>query len=126
MQRAGMNEQQRASGLPIGADIDIADVNRSTFKAVSPKRRYRSQCFEKALEFTLKNRNIVGLQLVHGTILKGIPIDHAWVELPGDVIFDPVDQEFYKGASYKTTLGSVAEARYKPSEAAKAALAGDT
>jgi hypothetical protein len=101
----------------------MADVEKSTFAGVASGRRYPGKCFEKALEFTLKNRQVPGLHLVHGTILKGFRLDHAWIELPGDVVFDPVDQQFYVWHEYMSELAAFGEVYYHPREAALRALA---
>jgi hypothetical protein len=37
---------------------------------------------------------------------------HAWVELPGGVIFDGARQQFYDRAGYLTVLRATAEATY--------------
>lgn len=52
------------------------------------------------------------LALVHGVLSNPIVFDHAWVLLPGCVIFDPVDQEFYDQAAYEKLVGAVPEAYY--------------
>jgi hypothetical protein len=50
-----------------------------------------------------------GAVLVHGTVesedAPGWRIDHAWVELPGGVVFDGVFQRFYDRASYYAARG---------------------
>jgi hypothetical protein len=46
---------------------------------------------------------LVGARLIHGTVVspeQPRPMGHAWVELPGDVVFDGVTQGFYTRDSY--------------------------
>jgi hypothetical protein len=56
-----------------------------------------------------------GFSLVHGTVVSiplGERIAHAWVELPGDRVFDGVAQGFYHRDSYYKMLSAIAERRY--------------
>jgi hypothetical protein len=77
--------------------------------------------FDAAAEYLLANGQ-PDLRLVHGVLSKPIVFDHAWVLLPGGVIFDPVDQEFYPRTAYEELLGAVAEACYGVADV-RAALA---
>ena len=56
---------------------------------------------------------ISSMRLVHGVCRDGSDQwAHAWVELPGGVVFDGVRQEFYDRDGYCRVMGAVAEARY--------------
>ena len=76
--------------------------------------RFIGQCYEKALEYVVKHRDIHALRLVHGTIEPpGHPrLKHAWVTMPQGVVFDGVDQQFYRGSAYRRALAAIAEAAY--------------
>src|SRR5438477_1035385 len=63
-----------------------------------PRRRYPQQCYAQTIKYVLHHQEINGARLVHGTIAHApffVPIAHAWVELPGDVVFDGVVQAFF-------------------------------
>lgn len=45
---------------------------------------------------------------------------HFWVELPGDVVFESVTQEFYSRRSYYNTIQPQAVRSYSPEELAAA------
>jgi hypothetical protein len=63
------------------------------------------------------------LRLVHGTLfIVGIPFPHAWVEIPGEIVFDPVEQEFYNRDDYSHVLHAKAEAHYTTAEASQHAI----
>ena len=56
---------------------------------------------------------------MHGTAAPGAAVwAHAWVELPGGLVFDGVRQRFYDRAGYYRVLRRTAEAIYRPAEAA--------
>ena len=103
-----------------------------------PGRRYWGDCYRQAIAYMLAHAPMDGaepsaqtaenaetstsgsgagtggeLTLVHGLCRAG-PVwwGHAWVELPGAVVFDGVRQQFYDRESYCRVLGTVAEATY--------------
>ena len=51
------------------------------------------------------------LRLIHGVVSHPphfVPLDHAWVELPGDIVFDGVVQTFFTRSSYYSVMAAVA------------------
>jgi hypothetical protein len=53
------------------------------------------------------------MRLVHGVCRDSHSLwAHAWVELPGDLVFDGVRQAFYDRDGYCQVLHAVAEATY--------------
>ena len=94
--------------------------------ATRPGRRYWGDCYRRAAEYVLARARpggpgprVAGLTLVHGTGRTGTAVwAHAWVELPGGLVFDGVRQRFYDRAGYYRVLGATAEAVYRPAEAA--------
>ncbi len=100
------------------------DVGEALACGTHPGRRYWGDCFRRAAEYML-DRCLPGapcppqegLRLVHGTGRSGSELGaHAWVELPGDLVFDGVQQRFYDRADYGRVLGVTAEASYHPLE----------
>jgi hypothetical protein len=76
-----------------------------------PRRRYPQQCYPRTTKYVLEHPEIDGLQLVHGVVSHAphfLPFDHAWVELPGDVVFDGVVQRFFTRVSYYAAMAAVA------------------
>jgi hypothetical protein len=49
-------------------------------------------------------------------------IPHTWVEIPGGIVFDPVDQLFFTRDGYYQTLHAKAEAHYTMAEAGQRAV----
>ena len=59
------------------------------------------------------------MRLTHGVVSHSphlVPFDHAWVELPGDVVFDGVVQTFFTHESYYSVMAAVALDSYSVSE----------
>ena len=57
--------------------------------------------------------------LVHGVVSHPphfVPLDHAWVELPGNVVFDGVVQAFFVRESYYAVMAAVPLDRYTGAE----------
>jgi hypothetical protein len=85
-----------------------------------PDKRFPNRSFEKSLDFvleltfsTLRTDPIhTGLWLVHGFDRGGRP--HGWVELPGGVVFDGVNQRFYAREDYYREAGARPTYRYGP------------
>ncbi len=92
-----------------------ADWTRLTW----PHRRYPQQCYARTTKYVLQHRGIHGARLVHGMVAHAphfVPMAHAWVELPGDVVFDGVVQAFFSRASYYAVMGALALATYSGAE----------
>jgi hypothetical protein len=59
------------------------------------------------------------MRLIHGVVSHAphrIPLEHAWVELPGHVVFDGVVQTFFTRASYYSVMAAVALDAYSAPE----------
>jgi hypothetical protein len=84
-----------------------------------PRRRYPQQCYAKTVKYVLDHPEISGMRLVHGVASHGprfVPFDHAWVEMPGDVIFDGVVQLFFTRPSYYAVMSAMAVDGYSAAE----------
>jgi hypothetical protein len=67
-----------------------------------PGRDCRGHCYEVTM-FCLTHHLLDEpvLQLVHGTIyLQGQPLAHAWIEMDGGTVFDPLEQRFFARQGY--------------------------
>ncbi len=76
-----------------------------------PRRRYPQQCYAKTAKYVLDHFEIKGMRLVHGVVSHApyfVPLDHAWVELPGDIVFDGVVQTFFTRSSYYSVMAAAA------------------
>jgi hypothetical protein len=72
-----------------------------------PRRRYPQQCYARTTKYMLQHLDIVGARLVHGMIAHApyfVPMAHAWVELPGEIVFDGVVQAFFTRDSYYAVM----------------------
>ena len=90
---------------------------------VRPRRRFPKDCFYRSWRYVL-DHDAPEARLVHGTyapdLLSGTPgVNHAWVELPGGIVFDGVYQRFFVGAAYYVAMNCIAEVSYTPEEAAR-------
>jgi hypothetical protein len=84
-----------------------------------PGKERQGECFRAALSYVFRHE-IPGLVLVHGTIEQPVGrIEHAWVELPGDIVFDGVAQRFYRRDGYYATMGAIKNHAYTPVQAGK-------
>jgi hypothetical protein len=76
-----------------------------------PRRRYPQQCYPKTVKFVLDHPQIRGMRLIHGVVSHPphfVPLDHAWVELPGAIVFDGVVQAFFTRRSYYAVMTALA------------------
>ncbi|QJX01095.1 hypothetical protein [Frigoriglobus tundricola] len=96
------------------------DVPAELRVGTCPVRAYPKKCYIKALEYFLAHvaDDVV---LCHGEVAVaewGLPFPHAWVELPGGIVFDGVAQMFCDRDGYQLTLGVAPERvrRYTPDE----------
>jgi len=65
-------------------------------RGTDPGRDYRGRCYEMAIKYLATHVDEPALRLVHGTLyIVGVPYAHAWIEIPGGRVFDPVSQVFY-------------------------------
>ncbi|HEX8969684.1 MAG TPA: hypothetical protein VF937_17505 [Chloroflexota bacterium] len=90
---------------------DRVSVEPGWARGTWPRRRYPQQCYAKTLKYLLSHPEIKGARLVHGIVSHPphfVPLDHAWVELPGDIVFDGVVQTFFTRSSYYSVMAAVA------------------
>lgn len=111
-------------------------------RGLRPRRHWR-QCYERALRFMRRAGTPDEATLVHGLyhvsgagamqLPDGRVVEpprgsltgfgHAWVELPGDMVFDGVRQAFYDLDGYYTVLAALPEVTYSAKEAMTHAVA---
>lgn len=99
----------------VRADVEVGWMDRTW-----PRRRYPQQCYPRTLKYVFDHPTIDGLRLVHGVVSHPpgfVPLDHAWVELPGEVVFDGVVQAFFTRASYYAVMAAVSMDVYTGPEA---------
>ena len=96
-----------------------------------PRRKYWNLCYHRAVKYLIKKKEYLpaATRLIHRRIhtpagkkngrTAFLAIGHAWVELPGDIVFDPVTSEFYEKAAYYQERQAVSEAAYGKVETAK-------
>ena len=80
-------------------------------------RRVTNHCYREAYVYTMDHAEIPGILLVHGKYTK-VPRGHAWVELPGGIIFDGVKRKFYRWSEYRRRFQAEARVKYTPRQAA--------
>lgn len=85
------------------------DVSASYRRGAHSGRVFPKDCWHKACRYVVEHVDD-GAMLVHGTCADGedpdFRFEHAWVELPGGVVFDGVFQRFYEQASYYAAMGA--------------------
>jgi hypothetical protein len=89
------------------------DLRRET----RPDRSFYGQCYQRALGFVLSLSASDEPVLVHGTLYAG-HYQHAWVELPGEIVFDGVTQRFYSLRAYYAFLRASGNKKYSREKAA--------
>ena len=98
-------------GRQLLASADRADVEPGWARRTWPRRRYPQQCYAKTVKYVQDHLQIKNMRLVHGVVSHAphfVPLDHAWVELPGDIVFDGVVQTFFTRSSYYSVMAAVA------------------
>jgi hypothetical protein len=129
---ATLNPERRAAltaGFQrVGAELLFSarqvDVDAAWKRGTWPRRRYPQQCYARTAKYMLQHLEIEGAQLVHGMIAHAphfAPLAHAWVELPGEVVFDGVVQAFFERASYYKVMGAQPVDTYSGRETARLA-----
>jgi hypothetical protein len=92
-------------------------------RGTDPGRDYRGRCYEMAIKYLATHVDEPALRLVHGTLyIVGVPYAHAWIEIPGGRVFDPVSQVFDDRAAYYRVQEAEAERVYTSTEAGQLAL----
>jgi len=113
--------------LEHGQEIDVPVTWR---KFARPEVVYLGECLPRTFRFLQLHATaaqtraesfpIEHAHLVHGTMRaakRRAWLRHAWVELPGDIVFDGVVQRFYRRDSYYSIIGAHALAEYSWTEA---------
>jgi hypothetical protein len=109
--------------LRVGGEL-LASAERVTVepdwaRRTWPRRRYPQQCYARTSRYVLDHLQIEGMRLVHGVVSHGprfVPFDHAWVEMPGDVVFDGVVQLFFTRPSYYAVMSAMTLDTYSAAE----------
>jgi hypothetical protein len=111
-------------------------VPRELSRYTYPERswRYSGQCYPESFRYTMAHRQIPGIYFVLGKCypdgdrtgrFEAHEIDqgfwHAWVELPGGLIFEATRQRFYDHAGWVHVYQPYHMTRYTPEEAYQAA-----
>lgn len=105
---------ETASEMNIGLEEHLNEwmtkaLDRLAYAEVDVPRRYSihtdrtqqfpQQCFHEACRYVQLNR-IAGMTYVLGTAVCGGMQQHAWVELPDNIVFDGTLQRFYDRTKY--------------------------
>jgi hypothetical protein len=113
----------KAAYLRVGRELleqaEQVEVAAAWVRRTWPRRRYPQQCYQKTLKYVCEHADIAGMRLVHGVISHSRPVsplDHAWVELPGGIVFDGVVQAFFTHDSYRRVMSAVPLDSYTLSE----------
>jgi len=81
---------------------------------------YPGECYERAFAYVL-DHDIEGMLLVHGVSSVATDaddvLDHAWVVLPGGIVFDGVAQRFFAEEAFHAVMQVRAVAVYTPDAA---------
>lgn len=89
------------------------DVSKELRAGTDPRVHYPGECYFRAYRYAtdlaLRQSSERQIWVVHGEY--GYSLGHAWVELPRDVLFDPVLQRFYEKLAYYAI--QMASPRYK-------------
>jgi len=108
--RAALSAGFQRVGRQLLATAVRADVEAGWADRTWPRRRYPQQCYPRTVKYVVDHPDIEGLRLVHGVVSHAprfVPLDHAWVELPGDVVFDGVVQAFFTRESYYAVMAAL-------------------
>jgi hypothetical protein len=109
-------------GSQLLSSAERVSVESGWARGTWPRRRYPQQCYAKAVKYVLDHGEIKGTRLVHGVVSHAphfVALDHAWVELPGDIVFDGVVQTFFTRSSYYSVMGAVVLDAYSAAETRK-------
>jgi hypothetical protein len=119
-QRAALEDAFLRVGHDLLASAEPVQVESGWARRTWPRRRYPQQCYAKTTRYILDHPEIDGMRLVHGVISHApwfVPFDHAWVELPGNVVFDGVVQTFFAHVSYYAVMSAMVVDTYSGAEA---------
>lgn len=79
----------------------------------------KGTCYEDAWRYLLKQEEG---ELIHGTILRGERLGHAWVDLPTGYIWEPQTGDYYTRKGFMLLFNPQEDHRYTVEEAAKMAV----
>ncbi len=117
--RKALTDGFRRVGWELLASAEQASVETAWSRRTWPHRRYPQQCYRKTVKYVIEHPKIAGMRLVHGVVSHAphlVAFDHAWVELPGDVVFDGVVQTFFTRASYYRAMAALVLDMYSADE----------
>ena len=109
----------RRVGRELLSSAEQVSVEAAWARRTWPRRRYPQQCYAKTVKYVIDHPEIIGMRVIHGVVSHAphlIPFDHAWVELPGDIVFDGVVQTFFTRVSYYRVMAAVALDAYSALE----------
>jgi hypothetical protein len=119
--RDALKEGFQRVGRELLSSAEQVRVEAAWARRTWPRRRYPQQCYAKTVKYTVEHPEIIGMRLIHGVVSHAphlVPFDHAWVELPGDIVFDGVVQTFFTRVSYYSVMAAVALDAYSGRETA--------
>ena len=117
--REALRDGFRRVGRELLSSAEHVSVEAAWARRTWPRRRYPQQCYAKTVKYVVDHPEISGMRLIHGVVSHAphlIPFDHAWVELPGDIVFDGVVQTFFTRVSYYRVMAAVALDAYSALE----------
>lgn len=97
----------------------VTDVPPLWLVGVDPQALYPQECYYRAYRYAtdLTRLSVKGLWLVHGecSLARGC---HAWVELPGGLVFDGVLQQFFQITDWEKRFLAQSWYKFTPDAAA--------
>jgi hypothetical protein len=108
--REALSDGFRRVGRGLLSSAQQVSVDAAWARRTWPRRRYPQQCYAKTVKYVVDHPEITEMRLIHGVVSHAphfLPFDHAWVELPGDVVFDGVVQTFFTRVSYYRVMAAV-------------------
>ena len=126
IRRAALTAGYQRVGCELLHSARQVEVEAGWKRRTWPHRRYPQQCYARTTKYMLQHLEIDGARLVHGMIAHApyfVPMAHAWVDLPGDVVFDGVVQAFFTRASYYAVMAALPLDTYSGLEAERLANA---
>ncbi len=109
-QRAALRAGFARVGWQLLSSAQRVTVEPGWERGTRRRRRYPQQCYAKTSRYVLDHAEIAGMRLIHGVVSHpplSVPLEHAWVELPGDIVFDGVLQTFFTRASYYAIMAAM-------------------